>query len=637
MAEATTVPELVTVSVDGSVVEVMPGTLVWDACEKAGVFVPVYCAHKKLEPVAVCRMCLVEVEGLPKMQPACATRVAPGMVIRTQTEQVRKFRDGNLEFLLLNHPLDCPVCDRGGECDLQDFTQRFGPGRARSSITEKVHFDKAVRLSDKIMLDQERCILCWRCVRYYEEITGEREIVLQERGVHTVVDTFERRQLQSQFQGNLPEICPVGALTHVKYRFRARPWDLRRTASVCSHCSYGCGIFIDAREDQVARYASNDNPDVDDSWLCDRGRYSFPEMNRPGRVATPEARVGGVRQPVSYKDAVARAAGALLRVRADFGGRSVGVLGSPTMTNEEAFVLQWLAREVIGTPHLDHLAEPLEHISPEQFRLGIAELEACDAVVVIGDLPERLTPVLTLRLYKAANQRGRQVLRVPVSLAAASVVKRLPAAGRVGIVAAQSDRAQAMALRTRVASASREATVLTITAAVNSRGCQDLGLLPNLGPGYRPIAVPGLSGRRMLEAAVDARLKALVVVGDAAEFEPEGLFEQALSKVDVAVVITPWQGEASRHATVLLPGRTIAEKAGTVTNTEGRVQRVRAAVEPRFAFPSDLRILGDLASGLGSDLGVQPLAGPVFDLLAAAVPAYRGCQAGLRARWERGT
>jgi len=637
VAEPTTVAELIEVSVDGRAVEVPPGTLVWDACEKAGIFVPVYCAHKKLEPVAVCRMCLVEVEGLPKLQPACATRVAPGMVIRTQTEQVRKFRDGNLEFLLLNHPLDCPVCDRGGECDLQDFTQRYGPGRARSSITEKVHFDKAVELSDRIMLDQERCILCWRCVRYYEEITGEREIVLQERGVHTVVDTFERRPLQSQFQGNLPEICPVGALTHRQYRFRARPWDLRRSASVCSHCSYGCNIFIDAREDQIARYASNDNPDVDDSWLCDQGRYSFPELNRPERVVSPEAPVGGVRQPVAYQEAVGRAAGLLLRVKADQGPSSVGVLGSPRMTNEEAFVLQWLAREVIGTPHLDHRYEPLEGISPEQFRLGIAELEACDAVVVIGDQPERLSPVLTLRLYKVGHKLGRQVLRVAADFGTAEVLKQLPAAGRVGVVASQGDRATAMALSAKLSSRQRRASVLTITEAVNSRGCQDLGLLPNYGPGYVPLAPAGLGGRALLEAAVAGQVRALVVVGDGADFEGQDLFREALAKVEGAVVISAWQGVASRGATVLLPGRTIAEKAGTVTNTEGRVQRVRTAVEPKFAFPSDLRILADLASGLGADLGVQPLAGPVFDLLAGAVPAYRGCQAGLRARWEPGS
>jgi NADH dehydrogenase/NADH:ubiquinone oxidoreductase subunit G len=632
----TTAPELVAVEVDGRTVEVEPGTLVWDACEKAGIYVPVYCAHKKLEPVAVCRMCLVEVEGTPKMQPACATRVAPGMVVRTATEQVRKFRDGNLEFLLLNHPLDCPVCDRGGECDLQDFTQRYGPGKTRVSITEKVHFDKAVELSDKIMLDEERCILCWRCVRFYEEITGEREIVLQERGVHTVVGTFEDRPLQSQFQGNVADICPVGALTHRKYRFKARPWDLRRTASVCSHCSYGCNIFVDAREDQIARYASNDNPDVDDSWLCDKGRYSFPEFNSRERVVNPEAKLGGARQVVAYKEAVSRAGGVLLRIRGDFGGSAIGVLGSGQMTNEEAYTLQWLARQVIGTPHLDHRLETLDDISPTQFELGIAELEECDAVVVVGEAPEVSAPVLTLRLFKTATKRMRPVLRVAVNVKLAELVRQLPETGRIGVVAHQADRALAMKLRKSLIGASRTAAVLTILDEVNSRGCQDLGLLPNWLPGYVPADAPGLCGRQILEAATRGELRALVVVGPGPEGDDEALFQAALTKVEAAVVITPFIGTASRLATALIPGRTLVEKAGTVTNTEGRVQRVRTAVEPKFAFPSDLRILSDLAEALGGSLGVQPLAGPVFECLAAEVPAYKGAQVGLRAHWGAG-
>jgi NADH-quinone oxidoreductase subunit G len=631
-----TAPELVTVEVDGRTVEVNPGTLVWDACEKAGVYVPVYCAHKKMEPVAVCRMCLVEVEGTPKLQPACATRVAPGMVVRTATEQVRKFRDGNLEFLLLNHPLDCPVCDRGGECDLQDFTQRYGPGKTRVSITEKVHFDKAVELSDKIMLDEERCILCWRCVRFYEEITGEREIVLQERGVHTVVGTFEDRPLQSQFQGNVADICPVGALTHRKYRFKARPWDLRRTASVCSHCSYGCNIFVDAREDQIARYASNDNPDVDDSWLCDKGRYSFPEFNSRERVVNPEAKLGGARQVVAYKEAISRAGGVLLRIRGDLGGSAIGVLGSGQMTNEEAFTLQWLARKVIGTPHLDHRLEVLDDISPTQFELGIAELEECDAVVVVGEAPEVSAPVLTLRLFKTASKRMRQVLRVPVDVKLAELVRQLPETGRIGVVAHQADRALAMKLRKFLAGPSRTAAVLTILDEVNSRGCQDVGLLPNWLPGYVPADAPGLGGRQILEAAAKGELRALVVVGPGPGGDDEDLFQAALAKVEAAVVVTPFIGTASRLATVLIPGRTLVEKAGTVTNTEGRVQRVRTAVEPKFAFPSDLRILSDLAEALGGSLGVQPLAGPVFERLAAEVPAYKGAQAGLRAHWGAG-
>lgn len=633
MATAKALPGLVTVSVDGRSVEVPGGTLVWDACEKAGIYVPVYCAHKKMEPVAVCRMCLVEVEGMPKLQPACATRVSPGMVVRTSTEKVREFREGNLEFLLLNHPLDCPVCDRGGECDLQDFTLRFGPGRTRVSVTEKVHFDKAVKLSDKIVLDQERCILCWRCVRYYEEITGERELVLQQRGVKTVVDTFAGRQLQSEFQGNLPEICPVGALTHEEYRFRARPWDLRRTASLCPKCSYGCNIFIDAREDQVARFASNDNPEVDDSWLCDTGRYSFPELNRPDRVLNPEARLGGARQAVSYQEAISRAAGGLLRIRSDAGPGAIAFLGSAQITNEEAFLIQWLARQVIGSPHLDHRLSALEQLSPEQFELGIAELEECEAVVVLGPEPELRAPVLTLRLFKAGNKLDRQVLRLAADAEPKQVAKQLAGKQLVGIVAHQSQRRAALALRSSLARQQTPAKVLTIVDGMNARGCQDLGLVPALLPGYRPAPTPGLDGGAILDAAASGSVKALVLVGTEPEWEAEPRFEAALARLEVVIAFTPFLGAAARHASVLLPGRTIAEKAGTVTNSEGRVQRVRPAVQPRFAFPSDLRMLGDLGLGLGAELGVQPLAGPVFELISRTVPSYRGTQGGLRANW----
>lgn len=636
MAEGTAATELIEVEVDGTTVEVAPGTLVWDACEKAGRYVPVYCAHKKMEPVAVCRMCLVEVEGMPKLQPACATRVTKGMVVRTATEQVSKFRNANLEFLLLNHPLDCPVCDRGGECDLQDFTQRFGPGRTRQSITDKVHFNKAVPLSDKIVLDQERCILCWRCVRYYEEITGEREIVLQERGVHTLVDTFEGRQLESRFQGNLPEICPVGALTHTKYRFRARPWDLRRTASVCSHCSYGCNLFVDAREDQIARYASHDNPDVDDSWLCDRGRYSFPELNRPDRVMSPEAGGAGGRHAVSHREAVARAAGALLRIKDDHGASAIGLIGSDLMTNEEAYVLQWLAREVIGTPHVDHRLAPTPELSTADFSLAISDLEECETVLVLGSEPEAAAPVLTLRLFKAQTKRGRGIHRLTAPFEPARIAREIKGEGRVGVVAMDRDRSEAGELRRLLAKGGRPADVLTILDRVNSRGCRDMGALPQWLPGYRRAEQPGMGVQEMLQAAEAGRLRALVVVNPAPELEADPAFDRALAAVEAAVVIAPFPGMASRRATVLLPGRTMVEKAGTVTSTEGRVQRLRVAVEPKFPFPSDLRSLGELGTALGGDLGCQPLAGPVFKRLEEQVPPYRGTQPGLRPAWGQG-
>ena len=278
---------LVGITIDGRSIRVAKGTLVTDAATELGIHIPIYCSHPKMDPVAVCRMCLVHVEKMPKLQPACATYAAEGMVVDTQRADVTKTREGMLEFLLLNHPLDCPVCDRGGECDLQDFAFRYGPPSSRFPITEKVHFNKAVVLSEKIELDQERCILCWRCTRYYDEITGEKELVLQERGVHTLINTFDGGQLTSDFQGNLPEICPVGALTHRQYRFKARPWDLQRTKSVCPECSYGCNINVDTRDFEVRRFASRDNPQVDDMWLCDRGRYSAESWNDVDRDPPP--------------------------------------------------------------------------------------------------------------------------------------------------------------------------------------------------------------------------------------------------------------------------------------------------------------------------------------------------------------
>src|SRR5438309_9171155 len=326
----------VAVSIDGHETRVPKGTLVLDAALQLGIHIPIYCAHPKMEPVAVCRMCLVNIEKFPKPQPACATIAAEGMVVVTNNAEVTKLREGMLEFLLINHPLDCPVCDRGGECDLQDFTFRYGPGVSRFPINEKVHFKKAVALSEHIELDQERCILCWRCVRYYDEITGEKEIVLEQRGVNTLVTTFNGQQLESAFQGNLPEVCPVGALTHREYRFVSRPWDLQRTAGVCPECSYGCNINVDSRDFEVKRFASRDNPLVDDMWLCDRGRYSFTTWNSAERVrrAALRPRTGDARD-VSVDEAVREAARQLKAVRGTHGGSSVGVIGSAQGTNEE--------------------------------------------------------------------------------------------------------------------------------------------------------------------------------------------------------------------------------------------------------------------------------------------------------------
>jgi NADH-quinone oxidoreductase subunit G len=623
----------VEVTIDGRVTRAPKGQLVLDAATDVGIHIPIYCAHPKMDPVAVCRMCLVQVEKVPKLQPACATYVSEGMVVHTQTDPVTKAREGVLEFLLLNHPLDCPVCDRGGECDLQDFTLRYGPETSRMPITDKVHFDKAVPLSDKIELDQERCILCWRCTRYYDEITGEKEIVLQQRGVHTSVATFDGRPLRSAFQGNLPEICPVGALTHRQYRFVARPWDLQRARSVCPECSYGCNINIDSREYEVKRFASRDNPLVEDMWLCDRGRYSVPRWNRTDRVRRPVVRAGGREQEVSAQQAV-RDAGRLLReVRDQHGANAIGVIGSSECTNEEAWLLQRLAREAIGTSHLDHQLETFPGLSPEEHALGIAEIEDCSVVVVLGPRPEQQAPVLTLRLYKAQRKRGTAVHRLPVDVDDATL-RGITDGRLVGVVADEADRAQAAHAAQLLAAGNTEVRRLTVTRGVNGRGCKDLGLLPNLLPGYRPAPGAGRSGIEILEATSAGQIRALLIMGSHPWAAQAGVvLTSALNAADLVVAIETQPGPVSQSATVLIPGHTHVEKAGSVTNLEGRVQRIRQALPPATTVPTELRVLSMLAAELGCERWPAEMVAVNRDL-AATLPAYAEAGNGGRARWS---
>jgi NADH-quinone oxidoreductase subunit G len=627
VAETRTPPEQpddgrVGISIDGRVLRVPKGTLVLDAATEAGIHIPIYCAHPKMDPVAVCRMCLVNIEKFPKPQPACATVAGDGMVVRTDIPEVTKLREGMLEFLLLNHPLDCPVCDRGGECDLQDFTFRYGPGISRFPITEKVHFKKALPLSEHIELDQERCILCWRCVRYYDEITGEKEIVLQQRGVDTLVATFDDRQLTSRFQGNLPEVCPVGALTHRKYRFVSRPWDLQRTASVCPECSYGCNINVDSRDFEVRRFASRDNPLVDDMWLCDRGRYSFDRWNSAERVRRPMVRSDDESRDVSVPEAITQAARRLREIADEYGAASIGVLGSSASTNEELFLLERIAREVIGTPHVDHQLDPFEDLSAAEHELGIAEIEDCDVLVVLGGEPEEQAPVLTLRLYKAERKKGARVIRLSGDVAVTAAVAAAAGASRIGLIADETNRAHAAevaAALARLGSVRR----LTVTRGMNGRGAKDLGLLPNLGRGYASAPERGKNGRQILDGLAAGEMRALLVLGPNPALEAAGdLLERAVRKAACVVAFDTRPSVVSRYATVLIPGHAVFEKAGSITNVEGRVQRIRAGLPPASATPVETRVLTTLAGELGA-VGWgsgDPLA--VNRLMREEFPAY---------------
>lgn len=587
----------VSVTVDGTTVEVPQNTLVLDAATAAGVHVPIYCAHSKMDPVAVCRMCLVDIDKMPKLMPACATNVTEGMVVHTDSERVTKAREGVLEFLLLNHPLDCPVCDRGGECDLQDFAFRYGPEASRMPIVEKRHFEKAIPLSEKIELDQERCILCWRCVRYYDEITGEKELVLQQRGVHTTIGTFNDAQLTSDFQGNLPEVCPVGALTHRQYRFRARPWDLQRTSSVCPECSYGCNINVDSRDYKVMRFASRDNPAVDDMWLCDKGRYSATSWNDMARIRKSAVRSRGALRDASYTDALTAAATGLASVLKKKGASAIGVIASPRLTNEELWLTQRMAREVIGTTRLSYGASHGGG-SFDDSGLGIAAIEDCGEVIVIGERPESYSPVLTLRLHKAARKNHVVVHRVATTQSAADIVGRVGTGDAlVGVVADETDHELAVSVVSALELQGRTSRRLSIVEGVNGRGARDLGLGGLQRAGYDVV----VKGEDALDALRAGHLAGLLVVDGAGlkeSFDDKAIAQ--MGKLECVVAIESVPSSVSDNSTVLIPGHAYLEKGGTVTNVEGRVQRIRPALPPVTGDPSEVTILQDLAVQLGA-------------------------------------
>src|ERR671921_1112770 len=321
----------ITFSLDGREVQAPAGAMLADAAKYGDVEIPVFCYEPKLgQPVGACRMCLVEIEGIPKLQTACSTPVKDGMVVHTQTERVHGAQRAVVEFLLINHPLDCPVCDKGGECPLQDITYGWGPGTSRF-IEPKRHFRKPLELSPLIAIDRERCILCYRCVRYSQEISEDYQLVLSERGAHSYVSTFDGHPYVAPFSGNIIELCPVGALTSTAYRFRARPWDVEESGTVCTMCPSQCNVRLTVRDDaKVVRVLARDNDEVDDGWLCDKGRFGYQSFGSPERITAPLVRDGGFLREVTWERALSEAAAALQRA----GERTAALVGGGA-TNEE--------------------------------------------------------------------------------------------------------------------------------------------------------------------------------------------------------------------------------------------------------------------------------------------------------------
>jgi NADH-quinone oxidoreductase subunit G len=398
---------LVHVTIDDIPVAVPPGTLVWAAAKQAGIEIPIYCYHPKMPPLGACRMCFVEIEKMPKPpQTACTTPVSEGMIVHTKTEKVLKARRGTLEFLLINHPLDCPICDKGGECDLQDFTLRHGPGGTRFDLYKR-HYQKPIPVSDKVMLDRERCILCQRCTRFSSEISMDNGLVMISRGFRMEVGTAPNSSFDSIFSGNTVEMCPVGALTATAYRFKSRPWELKHTPSVCNNCSVGCNVRVDVRVDKIMRLMSRTNDAIDDGWLCDRGRWGFEFVNDPNRIRTPYIRRNGTLVRATWDEAMFYIAARMKDILAKHGPQAVAGIGSTRTTNEEAYLFQKLLREVIGTPHLDHhhghFAGIRDSLTGQPWRMtnSIAEIEQASHIVLIASDPYQRQPILNLRIKKA--------------------------------------------------------------------------------------------------------------------------------------------------------------------------------------------------------------------------------------------
>src|SRR3954463_13348774 len=401
---------MVTFSIDGLEVTAPENVMLVDGAKYGDVEIPVFCYEPKLgAPVGACRMCLVEIEGIPKLQTACSTPVKDGMVVHTRTDRVKAAQEAVVEFLLVNHPLDCPVCDKGGECPLQDISFGWGGGRSRF-IEPKRHFVKPLALSPLIAIDRERCILCYRCVRFSQEISEDYQLILQERGAHSYVATFDGHPYVAPFSGNITELCPVGALTSQPYRFRARPWDVEDAGSVCTLCPSQCNVKFTVRDERVMRVMARDNADVDDGWLCDKGRYAYQHVHVDERIRTPLVREGTELMPASWEKALDAAGSALKKA----GAKAAALAGGET-SNEEAFLLASLFREGLGSWHLASRAGgelPLDlqrALADPALQATVPDLEFAHTVFLLEGAPVDDAPVLDLRIRKGIRRHNMHV------------------------------------------------------------------------------------------------------------------------------------------------------------------------------------------------------------------------------------
>jgi len=599
--------DLVTVTIDGVDVRVPKGTLLVEAAKSIHTDIPVYCYHEKLGPAGLCRICLVEIEGMPKLQIACNTPVADGMKVYTQNPRVDDGRRAILEFFLLNHPLDCPICDKGGECDLQDYSMAWGQGASRM-VDPKYAKPKAVDLGPTIVLDEERCIVCQRCVRFDDIITREQSLRTEDRAAQTIIATATGKPYVSDFTGNVTELCPVGALTSKTYRFKSRPWDNHRTTTSCTQCSVGCQMHVDERGNTLLRTMSVTEDDaISDSWLCDRGRYNVGFVADERRLTMPLLKVDGAWNQIDWDDAIALWAGKLKDALASAGGAAgIGVLGGGRLLNEEVYLTAYLHR-ALGIENLDHRigAQSVVHLG------GLAshvDLERANTIVTVGRPPSQLAPVLDLRIRKAVSRNGARLISVgdhhansfvPETNVTTADELKTAMGDAPGFVAMIWDGAffeggpELVAQLFDLPMATRiEHYVLPETP--NGRGADALGMHPRDG---------GLDTKGMLEAARDGKLAVLAILGanPMLRHPDRTLVDAALRTAPFVVVTDLFLTETAELADLVIPVCSAFEKSGTTTDLAGDVLPVIGSV----VAPEGVGADGDVIVALAEHLAVE--------------------------------
>ncbi len=648
---------MIEIELDGRKIEVLEGSTIIHAAEKAGTYIPHFCYHKKLSIAASCRMCLVDVEKMPKPMPACATTVAPGMVIRTRSEKAVNAQQSVMEFLLINHPLDCPICDQGGECQLQDLAVGYGGSASRYQEEKRVVAVKDVGPLIS-MQEMSRCIQCTRCVRFGQEVAGVMELGMTHRGEHAEIETFVGQSVDSELSGNMIDICPVGALTSKPFRYRARTWELARRKSVSPHDSTGANLIVQVKNNKVMRVVPLENEAVNECWIADRDRFSYESLNSDERLTSPMLKQGGAWVPVDWQTALAYVAKGLQGIKKDHGAASIGALVSPHSTLEELFLTSSLM-SALGSPNVDYRLRNAEFAAVEGIRhLGrpIASLSTLQGALVVGSNLRKDHPLFAQRIRQAVRAgcvlsvigSAKQDWAMPVAnsllasdtswvqaladVAAAVAAEKgvtAPAAGVTSDVAKAVARSllagerKAVLLGNGAAHHARASSLLALANWIGEQTGASVGYLTeaaNTVGAQLAAALPGANGKNAGQMLGGA-LKAVLLLNNEPEFDSAAgaAAVDGLKQAEMVVTLSPFKANMA-FSDVLLPIAPFTETSGTFVNAEGRIQSFHAVVKPlgetRPAWKV-LRVLANLLEIPGFDFeSSQEVLGKVCGLPA---------------------